>query len=125
MYLLDTNTVIYFCNSKLPLNAKELLQNIQPAISFITHIELFASTKISEEEDKVLKEFIAISKIYNQINQTLVDKTVELRKNYRIKLPDAIIAATALVYDLTLITRNTADFNTIKALKLINPYQVD
>ena len=51
-------------------------------------------------------------------------KTIELRQQFRIKLPDAIIAATALVYDLTLITRNAVDFKNIAGIKLINPWMV-
>jgi predicted nucleic acid-binding protein len=47
--------------------------------------------------------------------------TAELRKTYRIKLPDAIIAATSLVYDLTLITSNTKDFKNIKDLQILDP----
>ncbi len=42
----------------------------------------------------------------------------------KIKLPDAIIAATALVYDLFLISRNTGDFKNINYLKLIDPYNL-
>jgi predicted nucleic acid-binding protein len=41
---------------------------------------------------------------------------------HNIKLPDAIIAATALVYELTIITRNTKDFEKIEGLNVINPY---
>jgi len=50
-------------------------------------------------------------------------KTVEIRKAHSIKLPDAIIAVTALVYDLTLLTRNTKDFKNIADLKLVDPHQ--
>jgi len=39
------------------------------------------------------------------------------------KLPDAIIAATAILYSLTLITRNTADFKDIIGLKIVNPFE--
>ncbi|MBS1751893.1 MAG: hypothetical protein JST63_18485 [Bacteroidetes bacterium] len=46
-----------------------------------------------------------------------------MRKTYNIKLPDAIIAATALSYELILITRNTIDFKNINNLKLINPWE--
>lgn len=42
----------------------------------------------------------------------------------RIDLSDAIIAATALVYDLTLITRNINDFTKISNLRVINPYDL-
>ena len=41
---------------------------------------------------------------------------------HTIKLPDAIIAATALVYDLTLISRNVSDFKNIEGLKVLNPF---
>ena len=50
-------------------------------------------------------------------------KHLQRQKVYRIKLPDAIIAATALAYDLTLLTRNTADFGGIGGLKIINPWE--
>lgn len=49
-------------------------------------------------------------------------KTADIRKVHKIMLPDAIIAATALVYDLTLISRNISDFKDINDLKLINPW---
>ena len=51
---------------------------------------------------------------------SVVDVCIELRKKYKTKLPDAIIAATAIVYDLILITRNTPDFKIIQGLKVIN-----
>ncbi|HAL83190.1 MAG TPA: hypothetical protein DCO83_13965 [Mucilaginibacter sp.] len=50
--------------------------------------------------------------------------TIELRKKYKIKLPDALIAATALHYRLILITRNISDFNKIAGLKIINPHTI-
>ena len=58
------------------------------------------------------------------LEQPIKEKTAELRKMYKIKLPDAIIAATALVYDLTLITRNTNDFRHIEFLQMIDPYTI-
>ncbi|MBI1193471.1 MAG: PIN domain-containing protein [Bacteroidetes bacterium] len=51
-------------------------------------------------------------------------KTAEIRKTYNIKLPDAIIAATSLAYDLTLLTRNTADFKNIIGVNVINPHDL-
>lgn len=49
--------------------------------------------------------------------------TIEIRKKYKIKLPDAIIAGTALTYSLTLVTRNTKDFDKIEGLSVINPHE--
>ena len=47
----------------------------------------------------------------------------EIRKAHKIKLPDAVIAATELAYDLILMTRNISDFKKIEELNLINPHQ--
>ena len=58
------------------------------------------------------------------LTNSIVDRSIEIRKNYKTKLPDAIIAATALVYDLILITRNNSDFKNIEGLKLFNPYNL-
>ena len=46
-----------------------------------------------------------------------------IRLQYKIKLPDAIIAATALEYALKLVTRNVADFNSIEGLNVVNPFE--
>jgi predicted nucleic acid-binding protein len=54
-----------------------------------------------------------------------VDASILIRKKHKTKLPDAIIAATALVYDLTLITRNTSDFKCIAELKTIDPHSLN
>ena len=51
--------------------------------------------------------------------------TAELRKKHRIKLPDAIIAATAIAYSLTLVTRNTDDFRNIPDLNIIDPFSIE
>lgn len=57
-----------------------------------------------------------------EINNQIVLQTISIRKMKKIDLPDAIISATALVYDLTLITCNINDFAKIPNLKVINPY---
>ncbi len=54
------------------------------------------------------------------ISDEVVNATIQIRKIKKIKLPDAIIAATAMAYSLQLITQNTADFNNIDGLQLID-----
>ena len=124
MYLLDTNTVIDFCTSKLPVNAKNLLISIDPQISVITRVELFASTKISLQEKETLEIFIDMATIFDHIDEEIVEQTIKLRQQYKTQLPDAIIAATALVNGLILITRNSKDFEHIADLGVINPYNI-
>lgn len=86
-------------------------------ISFITYIEFLGYSNASES----LEEFVSLANVI-EINKGIIDQTILIRKAYRIKLPDAIIAATTMVYDFTLISRNTKDFEDVKGLKLLNPY---
>ena len=109
MYLLDTNAVIDYCNDKLPINAANFIETIEPKISVITAMELFAFAAITKTEQQKLEEFIDFITIYDKINLDIRTHTINIRKAYRLKFPDAIIAATALAYSLTLISRNTKD----------------
>ena len=56
------------------------------------------------------------------LNDEIVEKTIEIRRIYKIKLPDALIAATAIVFDLTLVSRNDKDFTQIPELKYVNAF---
>ena len=56
------------------------------------------------------------------ITEEISDKTIELRKDYKIKLPDALIAATALVYNFTLVSRNVSDFKRIVGLNCVDAH---
>lgn len=67
-----------------------------------------------------MNEFINLSSIIG-INKNIMDVTIELRKNTKIKLPDCIIASTAIIYDRTLITSNYKDFEKIKDVKTFYP----
>jgi len=58
------------------------------------------------------------------VDQAIAKQTIELRTLYKIKLPDAIIAATALHYKLTLITRNISDFDKINGITIIDPHAI-
>jgi predicted nucleic acid-binding protein len=122
-YLIDTNAVIDFCNGKMPENGRNLLLGINPEISIVTNIELFATKNISSQEYELLERFVVFSTVHD-VNKSLIDKTINIRQNYKIKLPDALIAATALVNSLTLISRNTKDFEGIEGLAFINPYDI-
>ncbi|MBD1394770.1 type II toxin-antitoxin system VapC family toxin [Mucilaginibacter glaciei] len=73
------------------------------------------------EKEKKMGQFVYYSQIIN-LDEAIVDKTIEITKLMKIKMPDAIIASTALVYDHTLITRDTADFKRVAGLRLFNPY---
>ena len=71
-----------------------------------------------------MQQFVQISTVYDTITADIIAQTIALRVQHKIKTPDAIIAATALVYDLELITRNLSDFRAIQGLKLIDPHNL-
>ena len=120
-YLLDTNTAIDYLDNKLPSHSAELIDTIPIYISVISRMELLVWPNASFEHLQVLNLFIKASFVYN-LDEAIVLKTIELRTAYKIKLPDAIIAATAIEFGLTLISRNLKDFNKITDLKTIDPY---
>lgn len=120
-YLADTNAVIDFCKGTLPENGKALLLSTPPQVSVITHIELFAAQNIDASELELLQKFIALSKIH-PVTENLVETVIQVRREYRLKVPDAIIAATAIQQNLVLITRNAADFQRVSILQLVNPH---
>jgi len=100
-----------------------LTASIEPSISVITHIELLSNKNIPPDEWKKIIDFIQIAAIY-ELTKEVVEKTIALRQNYKIKIPDAIIAATSLVHNQKLITRNISDFKNITGLTIIDPYNL-
>lgn len=100
----------------------ETLKGSGPAISVITEIELLCWKRPSEKDLEVLHDFINDALVF-ELEKDIKLKTAELRKAHKIKLPDAVIAATSLAYDLTLLTRNVSDFKNIEGLNLINPHE--
>lgn len=121
-YLMDTNAVIDYLDNKLPDNNTNLIDKIGTQISVITRMELLSWDKATNDQIKVLQEFINESNVIG-LEENIILKTIELRKQYKIKLPDAIIAATALSGKMDLISHNISDFIKVPGLKVIDPWQ--
>ncbi len=126
-YLWDTNIVIYYLQQQFPESVEILVDNLtkesNPAISVISEIELLCWKTATDNQLVVLKEFIGDCVVI-ELEQAIKLKTAEIRKIYNIKLPDAIIAASAIVYELALITRNEKDFMQIEGFNIINPFNI-
>ena len=124
-YLIDTNTVIDYPGNKLPSLGMTYMNDIidvVPNLSVITKIELLGFNA-PDEHYKTLSNFISDYTVLDLTNN-VVEASIEIRKKYKTKLPNAIIAATALVYNLVLISRNIPDFKNINELKVINPHNL-
>ena len=124
-YLLDTNICLYFLNKNLTENGFHLvgaaIDSKEVAISVVSQMELLGFAFPSPEEEGITEQFVADINILS-LTDSIVRQTIAVRKEHKIKLPDAIIAATTLVYGLTLITRNVSDFKSINNLQVLNPF---
>ncbi len=122
-YLLDTNAIIDFSGGKLPAHAMQKMKEIINTdfnISAVVKIEALSFNGPKDDMQK-LEDLLKWAKMF-YIDDNIIEKTIDLRKVYKNKLGDAIIAATALTYDLDLISRNLKDFKDIPYLKVIDPY---
>ena len=124
-YLIDTNAVIDYLGCKFPDLGMEFMHTIMdavPNVSVITKIEMLGFNT-PEQHYKTLLDFINDASVLD-LTLNVVESTIEIRKTYKTKLPDAIIAATALAYGYTLITNNEKDFNGLNGLKVLNPHKL-
>jgi predicted nucleic acid-binding protein len=120
-YLIDSNILIEFTGQLLPEMVYLELSSIIDSdfnISFINKIEVLAHPTA----DFRWQNFIAQSTIF-KADDEIINKAIEIRKARKIKIPDAIIAATAIANDLILLTRNMADFKNVKGLEAENPWE--
>ncbi|WP_061286396.1 type II toxin-antitoxin system VapC family toxin [Leptospira interrogans] len=122
-FLLDTNAVIDHFAKRLPQPGTVFLHSITPAISVISKIELLGWFQIPKDQIESLENFVALSHVF-PLEEAVIQETILLRQTFKIKTPDAIIAATAIVHGLTLISRNTQDFKDIPNLNLIDPWKI-
>lgn len=117
--LLDTNILIDYLNGLTP--AKIVFDRYSDkAISLITWMEVMIGT--STENRDATKQFLATFELL-AIDDTVAAQAVVLRQTHKIKLPDAIIWATAQTQQRILLTRNTKDFAE-NEIGVIVPYQV-
>jgi predicted nucleic acid-binding protein len=117
--IFDTKVLIYL--SKYVLKPEVILRE-KAAISVITKIEALGFSFSKAEEHKLLYDICNELEIV-PLSDSIAEQTINLRANNRIKLPDAIIYATALVQGVPLITNNIADFKSLgNKVELINPF---
>ena len=85
-----------------------------------TYVEVLGYHELSPAEERLLRQFFASSTVL-PIDQDVLDEAVRLRQQRKITLGDSLVAATALVHHLPLVTHNVGDFNWIEGLILVDP----
>lgn len=120
-YVLDTNAVIYYVGGEnraletmRPLLLSDEHTFILPSIAVT---ELWAGKNASAVEIPAFEEFMQTLLLF-PIDIPLAKSAGDLRREYKLELGDAIIAATALAWDATLLTRNVRDFKKIPGLQI-------
>ena len=123
-YLWDTNIAVYYLQQQLPPYAGKVMDDIagnsRICFSVITEIELFSWKSAAQFDFDLVNMFVDMSLLLD-LEKDIRKKAAELRRQHDFELPDAIVAATAIVHGLTLIANNP-DFAGIENLPLLNPF---
>ena len=125
-YLLDSNTVIDYIAGLYQGKAAQWLNQLideEINVSVITKIEVLSFDPDKDDNYAILVDFFEASNIFELTND-IVNKTIQIRQKQKIKLPDAVIASTALENGLVLVSRNIKDFKNIPDLEVVNPYSI-
>jgi predicted nucleic acid-binding protein len=120
-FLIDTNIVIDALGNAMPDSVKHIISEMSLIVSAVTYIETLGWHKATSSQLIALRRFMDVA-IILPISQPVVETTILIRQKKKIGLGDAIIAATALVHNLTLVTRNVSDFKSIDNLRILNPW---
>ncbi|MBI2985843.1 MAG: type II toxin-antitoxin system VapC family toxin [Deltaproteobacteria bacterium] len=121
MYTLDTNAILYYLKDE-PDTVSSLrnvfTQNVPLYVSAITELELFAFSNLSTAEEKLIEELLTTVAVIS-LDSHIARLAAFIRRQYRLKVPDSVIAATAMFTGSTLLTCNTRDFRRIPNLSLL------
>jgi toxin FitB len=122
MLLLDTNILI---ESERPEGGalKAWIAEEHRSVSAASLVEVFRYQKLTVNERKRFDALFASLQVL-PVSAAVVEKAEELRKKRKMTIGDAVIAATALVYERRLVTRNLKDFAGIPGLVVLNPLEL-
>jgi toxin FitB len=120
MMLIDSNIIIYASKPGYEF-LHALMARPDVSVSVISYVETLGFHKLTELEKQFLTEFFANVNL-TPLNEVILQRAISLRQDRAMKLGDSLIAATALVVNATLVTRNTQDFEWIAGLLLLDPF---
>ena len=121
VYLIDTNIIIYYLEGEQDAVSFLRTHRGKLSISPITWMETL-SYPFSADEEQVVRAFLQEFRLV-EISSPVMELSVKIRRMKKMKLPDAIIASSAIQNDLILVTRNIKDFKGT-AVKTLDPFLV-
>jgi predicted nucleic acid-binding protein len=117
--LIDSNIIIYAAKSEYTA-LRQFIEEHAPAVSIISYIEVLGYHRLNDDDREFLEQFFQAAWIL-PMSDGVVKWAVRLRQRRKITLGDAIVAASALAHERTLVTHNTEDFRWIDEIKLFDP----
>jgi hypothetical protein len=120
--LLDSNIIIYAIQPGYP-DLRRFIRDHSPAVSAVSYVEVLGYHRLTEQERKHFEMFFAAATVL-PISDAVLNQAVRLRQARKMALADALVAGTALAHGLTLVTRNTKDFEWVKGLSLLDPFKL-
>lgn len=124
-YLIDNNVISSLFSDSFSEKALVFINEIidqKPRISVITEIEALSWISLDKNKEAIVKAFVNDSNIV-PLTPSIIAECINLRRTKKIKTPDAIIAATAIIQNLTLLTSDR-DFKNIPHLKMVDPHEI-
>ena len=124
-YLIDNNAISNFFSWLFIEKGMDFMAEVldqTPTISVITEIEALSWINPDKSKEQIVKAYVQDATVL-ALTPAVVAQCVSIRRSRKIKTPDAIMAATAIVYNLTLITSDS-DFNNIQGLDVIDPHSL-
>ena len=126
--MIDTNVISDYFSGAFSTNAMSFLADVidkVPNLSVITKIEALSWRNLNVAKEKIVQKFVRNANVI-ALSDAIVNECIQICRNCKAKTPDAIIAATAIVYDFTLITSDSG-FNriaNISNLNVLNPFEI-
>jgi hypothetical protein len=124
-YLLDTNAIIYYLQGQPELDT--VFEHIRsgaasPMVSMITKIELLGYPRMTRNEEAKIRLLLQRFTVTG-LSDEVADQAITLKRKYRLRTPDSIIAATAIVHDAVLVSRDDAHLGKVTEIRLLNPFR--
>ena len=124
-FLIDTNILIYHTAGDPQATAfiNRLIMQHSFNVSILVKIEFLGWDKHTPEGFEKCKKLMDAATVY-LVDEMVAMKAIEIRRTVKIKIADAVIAATALAHGLQLATKNVDDFRQINELRILNPLSI-
>lgn len=124
-FIIDTNIIIYYLDNKIPNDVlpkmNEIFRN-SFNLSTISVIELLGWHKLNDSDKRKMELFLSKANIHF-IDFSVQKKAIEIKQKRKTDTPVTIIAATAILNQYTVVTRNVVDFSKIEGIKIFNPFE--